>query len=186
MKAKFLIFTLIFSLLVVSVPAFAANSVSIKDNGILEQSKNVTVSISTVDLDENDDLTVLVYKVDEKNTEPNKDNIAYINQIDFVEGKTSITFPMPDDADGLYEVRIGGTDVETYTSGRFSISQAIVGDLNKDGKIDTKDAIIVLKVYLGKDDIGVTITEGSCDLNADGTVDTKDAIWVLRQYLLSN
>ena len=185
MKLRFLICTVILALSLMVVPTFAANVVGIRDNGIQETSKNVTVSIFSEGLDENDDLTVLVYKVDENETAPNQNNIAYINQIDFVEGKTSITFPMPDNADGLYEVRIGGTDVETYTSGRFSITQTIVGDLNQDGKLDTKDAIVVLKVYLGKDDIGITITEENCDLNSDGIVDTKDAIWVLKQYLLS-
>ncbi len=184
MKKKFLRMAAFLTvvLLLMSVPAFAANTVDYVGNEI-SSSTNVTVFINTTGLDENDDITVLVFKAEGENPQPDENNIAYINQVDFVSGQTSISFPMPEDADGLYEVRIGGTDVESYTSGRFSITHTILGDVNKDGKIDTKDAIVVLRVYLSSDDIDVDITTETYDVNKDGSVDTKDAIWILRQYL---
>ena len=53
------------------------------------------------------------------------------------------------------------------------------GDVNTDGTIDTKDAVLLAQ-YLAK--WSVTINEGAADCNADGAVDTKDAV-LLAQYL---
>ncbi len=72
-----------------------------------------------------------------------------------------------------------------FTTNHFSVyvisddSSFIVGDVNSDGEIDTKDAVLLAQ-YLAK--WSVVIDEGAADCNADGAVDTKDAV-LLAQYL---
>ena len=58
-----------------------------------------------------------------------------------------------------------------------------LGDVNGDNKIDSKDAVLVLKDYAenlaGK---SATIDKTVADVNADNSVDSKDAVWILRYY----
>lgn len=58
-----------------------------------------------------------------------------------------------------------------------------LGDVNGDNKIDSKDAVLVLKDYAenlaGK---STTIDKTVADVNADNSVDSKDAVWILRYY----
>ncbi len=60
--------------------------------------------------------------------------------------------------------------VDTYT----------LGDLNDDGKVDTKDVLVVRKYITGED---VEINENGGDIQADGKVTTKDLL-VLRKHLV--
>ncbi|MBR3966737.1 MAG: InlB B-repeat-containing protein, partial [Clostridia bacterium] len=53
------------------------------------------------------------------------------------------------------------------------------GDVNGDGTIDTKDAVLLAQ-YLAK--WSVTVSEAAADCNNDGIIDTKDAV-LLAQYL---
>lgn len=57
------------------------------------------------------------------------------------------------------------------------------GDVNGDSKVDSKDAVLVLKDYAenlaGK---STTIDKTVADVNADNNVDSKDAVWILRYY----
>jgi Cohesin domain. len=57
--------------------------------------------------------------------------------------------------------------------------QIMYGDVNGDGKVDTKD-ITLLRQYVA--DWDVTIDLDAADVNGDGKVDTKD-ITLLRQYV---
>ena len=53
------------------------------------------------------------------------------------------------------------------------------GDLNDDIKIDAKDALMVLKIAVGK----VTATESqknAADVNVDGQINAKDALEILK------
>ena len=58
-----------------------------------------------------------------------------------------------------------------------------LGDVNEDSKVDSKDAVLVLKDYAenlaGK---STTIDKTIADVNADNNVDSKDAVWILRYY----
>ena len=60
---------------------------------------------------------------------------------------------------------------------------ANLGDVNGDNKIDSKDAVLVLKDYAenlaGK---STTIDKTIADVNVDNNVDSKDAVWILRYY----
>lgn len=58
-----------------------------------------------------------------------------------------------------------------------------LGDVNGDSKVDSKDAVLVLKNYAenlaGKN---TTIDKTFADVNADDGVDSKDAVWILKYY----
>ncbi len=58
-----------------------------------------------------------------------------------------------------------------------------LGDVNGDSKVDSKDAVLVLKNYAenlaGKN---TTIDKTFADVNADDSVDSKDAVWILKYY----
>lgn len=71
-----------------------------------------------------------------------------------------------------------------YTVDFFDMQSKIgkLGDVNADGKIDTKDARQVLLAYVGK----TTLTASqkiTADVNKDGKVDTKDARQILLYYV---
>ncbi|MBR3966549.1 MAG: hypothetical protein IKJ91_05695 [Clostridia bacterium] len=64
----------------------------------------------------------------------------------------------------------------------FAFAGNIFGDIQSDGKVDTKDAV-VLAQYLAGWDINPGVDEYyAADVNFDGTVDTRDAV-LLAQYL---
>ncbi|MCI8396552.1 MAG: hypothetical protein HFJ52_02450 [Clostridia bacterium] len=57
-----------------------------------------------------------------------------------------------------------------------------LGDINGDGKIDTKDARLALLAYVGKQKLTTEQIE-LADVNKDGKVDTKDARQILLYYV---
>ena len=161
-----------------AVVVSAANIIDILDNGISEINRNVTVKISTENFSEGDDVTLLVFKPTNEKKEPDITNIVAIDQTEYKDGITSITFTLPEDASGLYEVRIGGTNVSMYTSGTFNVMKYSIGDVNGDGIYDDKDAILILRVYLELDEIDLSISKDYYDLNGDGVINVKDAALV--------
>ena len=65
----------------------------------------------------------------------------------------------------------------------FSALDGLSGDVNNDNKVDSKDAVLILKSYAetlagGKTDIDKSVA----DVNGDGSVDSKDAVIVLKYY----
>ena len=63
-----------------------------------------------------------------------------------------------------------------------NLEQIKKGDINGDGKIDTKDARLALLAYVGK----TTLTEkqkNAADVDGNGKVDTKDARQILLYYV---
>ena len=58
----------------------------------------------------------------------------------------------------------------------------LVGDINGDGKIDSKDAVLVLKSYAESLVSGNKSTDLAGDINNDGSVDSKDAVIILKYY----
>lgn len=57
-----------------------------------------------------------------------------------------------------------------------------LGDLNNDGKIDSKDAVMVLKDYAQALATGGGAGNPTGDVNKDGKEDSKDAVLILRYY----
>lgn len=178
MKKVFILSLCLISLFSFSVSA--SGTIAILDNGISEAEKSVTVSVSTENFSEGDDITLLVFKPTEEQPEPDETNIVAINQTDYNEGMTDITFNLPSDATGEYEIRIGGTNVETYTSGTFRVTEYSFGDLNGDGNYDDTDAILILRVFLEIDEINVKLNKNYYDLNSDGVINVKDAAIVYK------
>lgn len=61
----------------------------------------------------------------------------------------------------------------------------LIGDTNGDGKVDTKDARIILLFYVGKEQINLK-NRNILDVNKDGKIDTKDAREILLYYVGKN
>ena len=59
-----------------------------------------------------------------------------------------------------------------------------LGDVNDDGAIDSKDAVLVLKYYAesltGNTSTSISTEKG--DVNGDGKIDSKDAVKILKYY----
>ena len=94
--------------------------------------------------------------------------------------------------DGTYVVRIGGeTGAVTAESGVYEYTVSLknnilYGDANQDGAIDTSDANVVLKHYIGTS----LLTQGTDAYKAanatrdtQGTIDTSDANLILKAYI---
>lgn len=59
----------------------------------------------------------------------------------------------------------------------------ILGDVNGDTKIDSKDAVLILKSYADSlAEKNSDIDKISADVNEDSSVDSKDAVLILRYY----
>ena len=61
----------------------------------------------------------------------------------------------------------------------------ILGDVNADYEVDSKDAVLVLKYYaaeLVNTNSAVAIISSAADVNDDGKINSKDAISILRYY----
>lgn len=77
-------------------------------------------------------------------------------------------------------ITVKGLSLETTTTTTETES---LGDLNNDGRIDSKDAVIVLKSYAEKLAGNETKDDTSAgDVNGDGKVDSKDAVIILKYY----
>lgn len=172
---KVIIFTLLLSLL--SFSGFAANTIEISDDTISEINKTVDVKFSSKGFTNGDDLTVLVFKVTDELKTPHDSNIVYVGQPEYIDGMQLISFELPEDAKGTYEIRVGGTGVTAYSAGQFTASEVLVGDVDNNGVINKDDAIIILKVFFGEIIID---DKSSCDLVKDGNINVKDAVRLLQ------
>lgn len=63
----------------------------------------------------------------------------------------------------------------------YGLKSYLPGDANSDGKVDMKDAILILNYYVGVP--GTYLNASAADVNGDGAVDVKDAIWVADHYV---
>ena len=57
--------------------------------------------------------------------------------------------------------------------------QSSVGDLNGDGKINTADAVVILKFAAGMTQLDDAL-QSAGDVNHDGKVNTADAVMILK------
>lgn len=101
-----------------------------------------------------------------------------------------LTFAIKDNApEGVYDLKLmhNGLIVNSkldelnisMISGTVNVIKATPGDLNDDGFVNTKDAVLLAQ-YLANWEITVNLDAADC--NADGTVNSKDAV-LLAQYL---
>lgn len=159
----------------ISLSVSASNSIVLVNGGITDTNKRITATIQTKNFSDGDDITLLVFKPDNKHPEPDATNIVALNQIKYEDNMSSVTFNLPKQSEGIYEIRIGGTNVKTYTSGKFYVTKYSYGDINGDGLYDDKDAILILRVFLELDDINLELNKNYYDLNNDGVINAKDA-----------
>lgn len=76
-----------------------------------------------------------------------------------------------------------GSTADNYAKKYYiNCSYSTVGDVNNDGKIDSKDAVIVLKSYAESLVNSNAPTSLSGDVNGDDKVDSKDAVIILKYY----
>ena len=64
---------------------------------------------------------------------------------------------------------------------RRRASEITYGDANGDGKIDSRDAVVIKKYVAGF--TGFAIDLEASDVNADGKVDTRDAVKILKKIV---
>lgn len=83
-----------------------------------------------------------------------------------------ITYAANDVFDGEYN------NIElTVIDGIVKVYHGLPGDINGDGSVDNKDAIILFRYVAGWD---VDVDSGAIDVNGDGETDNKDAIILFR------
>lgn len=97
----------------------------------------------------------------------------------------SITFRMPvSAAASTYAVYVSGTGVETKDVKYLKIASTsgetyICGDVTKDGRVTSDDALWVLRNEVGLN-VPVTADIEAGDVNEDTFVNSTDALWMLR------
>lgn len=80
----------------------------------------------------------------------------------------------------MYEIDLNNN--YTFEEDIIKSNKIHIGDVNEDGKIDTKDARLILLCYVGKKKISPE-KQIILDINKDGKIDTKDARQILLQYV---
>lgn len=192
--------------MLISIPAFAANSLSdvtataydgtkytaLSDSAekAARASKADLITVETTISTPGADVTVLVL---DASIDITKDAIAdtdikYIDQMSSREdnGKASVTFRMPLTADATtYAIYIGGDSVLTPSVKYFRLKAAgvlyVSGDIDSSEEVDITDAIYILRST-----VGYTAPEGivwdmdAADVNNDDEIDISDAIYILR------
>ena len=79
----------------------------------------------------------------------------------------------------IYDVNIEDVPY-SVEDGVINMRKYLPGDVNEDGKVDSKDSILLRKYNLGA---SVKINKDAADVNKDGKIDSKDSI-LLRKYTL--
>lgn len=135
---------------------------------------------------------VLMLKDDGKNTVPTAENIYYINQKAAADGKLAFTnaggdsvYPM-DLVNGTYSIYIVG-DGKSFDATKADASFTYdagytLGDVNGDGSVDTSDALLALRIYVGTYS-ATDVQRKAADVSKDGVIDTTDALLMLRFYV---
>lgn len=122
---------------------------------------------------------------------PTEQNIVYINQAAAGEdGKLAFTgrdaaYPMTMTS-GTYYVYLVGAD-KPFTANAPAASFTYdagytLGDVNGDGSVDTSDALLALRIYVGTYS-ATDVQRKAADVSKDGVIDTTDALLMLRFYV---
>mgnify|MGYP001625196683 CR=1 FL=1 len=77
---------------------------------------------------------------------------------------------------------VAGTDLAKTLTVTVQESAGLLGDVNGDGKIDTKDSVFILQSVVG---LRILTDEQTflADVNEDGKVDTKDSVFILQRVV---
>ena len=116
---------------------------------------------------------------------PTESNLQYIDQVTIKDGEATFTIipkAMTDGATYNVYVSTNGENGSLKQVASFQYGTKppyTLGDVNNDGDIDPKDAVLVLRysadlIPLGKDQ------QKAADVNGDGSADPKDAVKILR------
>lgn len=124
----------------------------------------------------------LVLLLDDNSGVPTSGNIQYIDQVTVTDGEAKFTLKPKALKEGTYNIYISTTDKALKKVASFKYSEKppyTPGDVNNDGSIDPKDAVLVLRhaaalITLSGDQLK------AADVNGDNTVDPKDAVKILR------
>lgn len=113
---------------------------------------------------------------------PTAGNLQYIDQ-HASNGSISFTLkPKELTAGTSYSVYLSTTSKAVTKVASFQYGEKpayTLGDVNNDGKIDAKDAVLVLRYAAKLADLNLQ-QQLSADVNADGAIDAKDAVKILR------
>lgn len=136
---------------------------------------------------------VLMLKDDGKNTVPTAENIYYINQkaagengvLAFTNEGGDPIYPM-DLVNGTYSIYIVG-EGKNFNAAKADASFTYdagytLGDVNGDGSVDTSDALLALRIYVGTYS-ATDVQRKAADVSKDGVIDTTDALLMLRFYV---
>ena len=124
----------------------------------------------------------LVLLLDDNSGVPTSGNIQYIDQGTVTDGEAKFTLKPKALKEGTYNIYISTTDKALKKVASFKYGEKppyTPGDVNNDGSIDPKDAVLVLRhaaalITLSGDQLK------AADVNGDNTVDPKDAVKILR------
>lgn len=124
----------------------------------------------------------LVLLLDDNSGVPTSGNIQYIDQVTVTDGAAKFTLKPKALKEGTYNIYISTTDKALKKVASFKYGEKppyTPGDVNNDGSIDPKDAVLVLRhaaalITLSGDQLK------AADVNGDNTVDPKDAVKILR------
>ena len=124
----------------------------------------------------------LVLLLDDNSGVPTSGNIQYIDQVTVTDGEAKFTLKPKALKEGTYNIYISTTDKALKKVASFKYGEKppyTPGDVNNDGSIDPKDAVLVLRhaaalITLSGDQLK------AADVNGDNTVDPKDAVRILR------
>lgn len=122
---------------------------------------------------------------------PTEKNIVYINQAAAGEdGKLAFTgsdaaYPMTMTSGTYYVYLVGdGKSFDaTKADASFTYDAGYtLGDVNGDGSVDTSDALLALRIYVGTYS-ATDVQRKAADVSKDGVIDTTDALLMLRFYV---
>ena len=188
---KMLPVMLVACMLLSSVSAFAAVT---KPGDIAAATEKVTVVVTGMQQDE--EVAIMVYDKNDNYTSPADvaaANILYIDQapatvLDSGDGATTygVTFEfyLKDGAsDATKTVAIGSANASAVTYETFEIKKTAtykVGDVNGNGKVNTKDLVALAQHFAGG--YGVTIIQEAADINGNGKLNTKDLVLLAQHF----
>ncbi len=126
MKKFISISVLILVVLMTIIPA-SAKTVTIDSVNVTNSS--VIVNYNAESLADGEQVTVLTYKADSADDEPTETNIKFIDQIT-KSSNTSLNFNFNETPNGTYQIKMGGTDVETPDVISITINDKVSGGMN--------------------------------------------------------
>lgn len=122
---------------------------------------------------------------------PTEQNIVYINQAAAGEdGNLAFTgsdaaYPMTMTSGTYYVYLVGNGKSFDATKADASFTYEAgytLGDVNGDGSVDTSDALLALRIYVGTYS-ATDVQRKAADVSKDGVIDTTDALLMLRFYV---